>query len=150
MINAKAETLQQKPSFKSSFGHRRCLVVADGFYEWRHEEKEKIPFFIRLKGHGLFGFAGLYDEWVSPEGKVIKSCTIITTDSNDLIRPIHDRMPVIVTKESEATWLDPSNREMDRFKEILKAYPSDEMESYQVSQVVNSPANNLPECMEPL
>ena len=101
MINARAETVAEKPSFKRSLTQRRCVIVADGFYEWRTEEKIKTPMFIRLKSNELFGFAGLYDTWTSPDGETITSCTIITTTANALIKTIHERMPVILSKEAQ-------------------------------------------------
>jgi len=149
MINARAETLCDKRSFKEALRLRRCIVVADGFYEWKHERKDKMPFYIRLKDHSLFGFAGLYDRWVSPGGEVVDSCTIITTESNKLIKPVHDRMPVILSEDNEPEWLDPSNQDTERLQKLLKPHPSHLMELYRVSNIVNSPANNTPSCREP-
>lgn len=150
MINARAESLSEKPSFRTALKKRRCLVVADGFYEWKHAGKKKTPYYVRLKNHRPFGLAGLYDEWKSPEGEVIDSCTIITTDSNALIERIHDRMPVIVPKDMREMWLDPANRDSEQVLKALKAYSSKDMEIYQVSTIVNSPANDSPECIKPV
>src|SRR5512136_1289526 len=114
LINARAETVAEKPSFKSAFAKRRCLVVADGFYEWRPAGKRKVPVYICLKSKKPFGFAGLYETWKTPEGNELRTCTIVTTEANDLVRPIHDRMPVILSGGVEDRWLDPGkwNREM--------------------------------------
>jgi putative SOS response-associated peptidase YedK len=101
MINARAETAAEKPSFRNAFAMRRCLVVADGFYEWRKTGKGKVPVFITLKSKRLFGLAGPYEYWTAPDGQEIRTCTIITTNSNDLVRPMHDRMPVILPEDVE-------------------------------------------------
>jgi putative SOS response-associated peptidase YedK len=150
MINARAETLSEKPSFKAAFRKRRCLIVADGFYEWRKDGRVKTPVYIRLKSERPFGFAGLYDSWTSPEGKEISTCTIITTGPNELMKPIHDRMPVIIPKAQEALWLDSSIQDERLLFPVLKPYDSQEMEAYDVSQIVNSPKNNSPECIKPV
>lgn len=150
LINARAETLFEKPIFRSAVKQRRCLVLADGFYEWQRAEKAKIPMFIRLKSKRPFGFAGLWESWVSPDGTTVKTCTIVTTEANELMKPIHARMPVIVPKESYAIWLSPQIEKADELTPILRAYPAEEMEVYGVSKLVNSPANDRPECIEPL
>ena len=149
MINARGETLSEKPSFKNALKKRRCLIIADGFYEWKKEGKQKIPFYIRLKTKRLFGFAGLFDKWISPGGEEIKSCAIVTTQSNKLLKPIHDRMPVIIPKDKEGLWLDPAIQDIKQTLSFLNSYSSDEMEYYEVSKTVNSPANNSPECTKP-
>ena len=150
MINARAETLSEKPSFKAAFRKHRCLIVADGFYEWRKDGKVKTPVYVHLKSGKPFGFAGLYDIWTSPEGKQISTCTIITTGPNELMKPIHNRMPVIIPKAQEALWLDSSIQDERLLFPILKPYDSQEMEAYDVSQIVNSPKNNSPECIKPV
>jgi putative SOS response-associated peptidase YedK len=150
MINARAETLNEKPSFKTTFKKRRCLIVADGFYEWRKDRKVKTPVYFRLKSKGPFGFAGLYDVWTSPEGKQISTCTIITTGPNELMEPIHNRMPVIIPKAQETLWLDSALQDEKLLFPMLKPYDSQEMEVYDVSQIVNSPRNNSPECIKPV
>jgi len=127
MFNARAETISEKPSFKNAFKKRRCLIIADGFYEWETDGKKKIPVQIYLKSKEPFGFAGLFEHWTSPEGQLINSCTIITTEPNELIKPIHDRMPVIVPKNLESAWIDPSNTDYRSLLTILKPYPSEEM-----------------------
>ena len=132
MFNARAETITEKPSFKNAFQKRRCLIPADGFYEWQKLGKVKKPLRFSLKSGEPFGFAGLHETWASPEKETIHTCTIITTEPNELMRPIHDRMPVIVPKEQEAAWIDPDNRNQKELLSILKPYPWDEMTMSQV------------------
>jgi len=127
MFNARAETIAEKPSFKNAFQKRRCLIPADAFYEWQKLGKMKKPLRFSLKSGEPFGLAGLYETWVSPEKESILTCTIITTEPNDLLRPIHDRMPVIVPKDQEAPWIDPGNHNQKGLLSILKPYSSDEM-----------------------
>jgi putative SOS response-associated peptidase YedK len=145
MINARAETVGEKPSFKRPLKDRRCLVVANGFYEWQKTGQAKIPMFIRLKSGQPFGFAGLYDVWTSPEGEAVASCTIITTSANDLMQPIHDRMPVILPRSQESTWLNPAIQSAADVLPLLVPYSAAEMEAYAVSRLVNSPENNSPD-----
>ena len=127
MFNARAETIAEKPSFKNAFQKRRCLIPADGFYEWQQLGKVKKPLRFSLKSGEPFGLAGLYETWISPEKKPINTCTIITTVPNDLLRSIHDRMPVILPKNLEAAWIDPDNHNQKELLSTLKPYPSDEM-----------------------
>ncbi len=150
MINARAETVADKPSFKRALIKRRCLVIADGFYEWRKEGTRKTPMFIRLKSGELLGFAGLYETWQSPAGETITSCAIITTAANELMQSIHERMPVILSKEDQRAWLDPANQDALPLVALLQPYPSDEMQAYAVSPLVNSPRNNSAECIKPV
>jgi len=150
MINARAESVAGKPAFKDAFRNQRCLVVADGFYEWVLEGKVKQPVYIRLKSLAPVGFAGLYSVWRSPEGEDICTCTIITTDANDLLRPIHDRMPVIIPKDMEDLWLDPKITEKEKLLPLLMPYPSDEMEFYRVSPIMNKPENDASEVILPI
>jgi putative SOS response-associated peptidase YedK len=133
MFNARAETLSEKPSFKNAFKKRRCLIIADGFYEWQKLGKLKKPLYFSLKSGRPFGFAGLHETWVSPDHQPIHTCTIITTEPNELIKPIHDRMPVMVPKEREAFWIDPDNQNQQDLLSILKPYPSEEMEMSEAS-----------------
>ena len=147
MINARAETASEKPSFRSAFKKRRCLILADGFYEWQKTDSGKQPFYIHMKDGSPFAFAGLWEDWKN--GEEIRSCTIITTDANDLMNEIHHRMPVILPPENYGVWLDPDFDEKEPLMDLLKPYPSDEMEAYQVSRRVNRPANNEPSCIEP-
>jgi putative SOS response-associated peptidase YedK len=150
MINARAETVAEKPSFKRPLKDRRCLVVADGFYEWQKTGQAKIPMFIRLKSGQPFGFAGLYDVWTSPEGEAVASCTIITTSANDLMQPIHDRMPVILPRSRQSTWLNPAIQTAADVLPLLVPYAAADMEAYPVSRLVNSPENNSPDCIRPV
>ena len=150
MINARAETVAQKPSFRSAFDKRRCLIVADGFYEWRREGKRKFPVYVCMESQKPFGFAGLYETWHSPEGREIRSCTIITTEANDLLRPVHDRMPVIMPKEDEDAWLDPAFHDKGRLLALLRPYPAGKMKAHDVSPRVNTPTNDSPDNIRPL
>jgi len=150
MINARAETVATKPAFRAALRKRRCLIPADGFYEWTPVGRRKQPVYIALKRQELFAFAGLWEAWTSPEGEEIRSCTIITTEANDLLKPIHDRMPVILRQEAEATWLDHTIQDPVRLLALLLPFPAEEMEVFPVSTKVNNPANDRPECIEPL
>lgn len=150
MINARAETLESRPAFRPILHARRCLVPASGFYEWDHRGKTKIPYYIKLKNDAMFAFAGLYDIWKDAEGKMIMSYTIITTVSNTLVSKIHDRMPVILKREDEDRWLDPEDKDVAKLLPLLKPYPVGEMESYQVSPLVNKPANVSIDLIKPV
>jgi putative SOS response-associated peptidase YedK len=132
MFNARAETVSEKPSFKTAFKKHRCLIIADGFYEWQKLGAVKKPLYFSLKSGKLFGFAGLHETWTSPDQQEINTCTIITTDSNKLIEPIHDRMPVIVPKEYESTWIDLENQNQRELLSILKPYPAEDMKMEEV------------------
>ncbi len=150
MINARAETAAEKPSFRNAFRRRRCLVPADGFYEWQKSEAGKQPFYIRLQGGGTFAFAGLWEFWRGPEGETIESCALLTTQPNSLLRPLHDRMPVILPRSDYALWLDPEVQTVERLQPLLVPYPAERMEAYPVGRYVNSPENEGPRCIEPL
>ena len=150
MINARAETIATKPSFRSALRKRRCLIPADGFYEWTPAGRTKQPVHIALKNREPFGFAGLWESWTSLDGEEIKTCTIITTEANELLKPIHDRMPVILNREAEAVWLDPTIQQPATLLPLLTPYPAEEMEVYTVSTKVNNPTNDGPECIVPL
>ncbi|MET1247460.1 SOS response-associated peptidase [Sporolactobacillus sp. STCC-11] len=150
LINARAESITEKPSFRDSFRRRRCVIVADSFYEWSHHvPKEKIPYRFMMKSGDLFAMAGLWDSWTTKDHRVIYSCTIITTEANELMKPIHDRMPVILSKEDEAEWLDPLS-ETQALKLMLRPYDSNQMQRYEVSKDVNSTRNNAPYLIEKL
>lgn len=149
LINARCETLTEKPSFRHLIGRRRCLIVADGFFEWKKTENGKQPYFIRLTSGQPFAFAGLWDRW-EKDGQVIHSCTVITTQPNGLMASIHDRMPSILRPEEEEAWLDPHLQDTEYLKSLLKPYPEEEMTAITVSTLVNSPSNDLPECVEPI
>lgn len=133
MFNARAETIAWRPSFRKAFSRRRCLIPADGFYEWQKLGKVKKPFLFSLKSGEAFGMAGLYETWISPEKTPLTTATIITTTPNDLIRPIHDRMPVIVPKDRYAAWLDPDNQNKRELLSLLKPYQAEAMEMSSVN-----------------
>lgn len=150
MINARAETVDLKPAFKQSLKRRRCLIPADGFYEWKREGNKKRPYRIIPKDGDVFVFAGLWDTWTSPKGETMNSCAIITTAANSLMKPIHNRMPVILSKGAEEVW---TNKDVDIsiLKEVLlNTYPAELMESYEVSTMVNNYRNDNPEVLKPL
>lgn len=149
LINARAETLTAKAAFKEAFKRRRCLVVGDGFFEWRTHGATKTPLFFYLKPERPFGFAGLYETWTPPLGEPLVTCTIITSEPNELVRPVHDRMPVILPKAAEDFWLDPAVKDHTRLLDLLRPYPAEEMDAYPVSNLVNSVKNDSPECIEP-
>lgn len=148
MINARAETAAEKPSFRQAFKKKRCLIIADSFYEWRRTDEGKQPMLIKMKSDEPFAFAGLWESWKSPDGKVINSCTILTTEANELMGTIHDRMPVILSKEGEKIWLEPKEHDPQVLGELLKPFNPQEMEAYEVSDAVNSPKHNGPELIE--
>ena len=150
MINTVGETAATKPAFRVAYKKRRCLILADGFFEWKKEENEKIPTYIFLKSRAVFAFAGLWENWKSPSGEWVRSCTIITTKPNAFMDPIHNRMPVILSEETEPLWLDPVTEDPDILQPLLLPSPAEEMESYQVSTYVNSPHNQGPECIKPV
>jgi putative SOS response-associated peptidase YedK len=150
LTNAKAETLTEKRSYKRSFREKRCLILADGFYEWKEVNKRKIPFRFVLKTRKPFSFAGLWDEWKTPEGDKLLSFTMITTSPNSLIEPIHGRMPVILHPQDESKWLDPELKDTDKLSELLVPFPSDLMEAYEVSTIVNYYKKDSPDCIRPV
>jgi putative SOS response-associated peptidase YedK len=149
MINARAETLAEKPSFKRLLKGRRCLVLADGFFDWRKEGRSKVPMRFKLKSSEAFTFAGLWDAWKQPDGRVLRTYTIITTDSNELIERIHNRMPVMLTNHDALRWLV-GDDEIAQALALLKPYPPEKMEGYDVSPLVNNPRNDSPECIRPV
>jgi len=145
MINARAETVEQKPAFREAFMRRRCLIPADGFFEWRKVGGKKYPMYIALPGKPLFAFAGIWDSWTAPGGSVINSCSIITTPANAFMKNIHERMPAILAGEHEyKVWLE---AEHALAKELLQPYPGS-LTAYDVSTIVNSPGVNSPLCVE--
>ncbi|MBW4644097.1 MAG: SOS response-associated peptidase [Goleter apudmare HA4340-LM2] len=150
LINARSETVTEKPSFRSAFKRRRCLIVADGFYEWQRQQGKKQPFYFHLQDSQPFGFAGLWEQWRSPEGQEIASCTILTTAANELLQPIHDRMPVIVAPTDYNLWLDPQVQTPETLQHILLPYPAQAMTAYPVSTLVNNSRHNTPECVLPV
>ncbi len=153
LINARAETVSEKPSFRAAFKRRRCLILADGFYEWQAQanRKTKQPYYIFLKDHQPFAFAGLWEHWSDPvSGGELQTCTILTTTPNELMEPIHTRMPVILAPENYAAWLDPDYYQPPVLQAMLRPFDADAMDRYPVSTVVNKPQNDSPDCIEPL
>jgi putative SOS response-associated peptidase YedK len=149
MINARAETISEKPSFRAPFKKKRCIVPASGFYEWTKSGKEKRPHYIKFRSGEPFGIAALWDAWEGEEG-VIESCTLITTSANKLINRLHDRMPVILPPGDYDAWLDPEFNDKEKLKKLLRPHPESEMEAFEVSKEVNSPKNENPELIKPL
>lgn len=149
-INARAETLAEKPSFRKLLSSKRCLVPADGFFEWQVTEHGKVPYRILLKEEDTFSFAGLWDEWLDKStGELLHTYTIITTEANNLVKPIHDRMPVILSPEAEELWLD-AHESQEELLSLLKPYDATQMKAYPVSPLVNSAQNNVPEILNSL
>jgi putative SOS response-associated peptidase YedK len=148
MINARSETVLQKPAFQIPFMRKRCIIPADGFYEWKQEGSRKQPVRVVLQSRELFSMAGLYDTWLSPTGQKIHTCTILTTQANPLLREIHDRMPVILKKEQESIWLDRGVEDTNELLPLLKPYPAEEMEVYPVSPLVNNAKHDTPDCIK--
>lgn len=154
MINARSETLAEKPSFRTAFARRRCLIVADGFYEWQRSKeagarKGSQPYYFRLADGKPFAFAGLWEAWRPAPEETLRSCTIITCAANELVGRIHERMPVILTGDALWGWMDRA-APADRLQALLAPYPAGKMEAYPVSPLVNSPANDTPACVRPL
>ncbi|NGQ95608.1 SOS response-associated peptidase [Brevibacillus sp. SYP-B805] len=147
MINARAETLAAKPAFRQLFRRKRCIIPADGFYEWKRTEKGKQPMRITMKDGSLFAFAGLYDTWMRPDGEKLSTCTIITTQPNELVADIHDRMPVILRPEDMDIWLDREKFDADMLHSLLVPYNAAKMKAYPVSSIVGSPKNDVPACI---
>jgi putative SOS response-associated peptidase YedK len=146
MINARAETVAEKPSFKNAFKSRRCIIPATGFYEWQKTKGTKQPFYFFMKDQEPFGFAGLYEEWLDKgTGELIETCTIITTTANEVLEPVHERMPVILKPKDYDLWLDQKMKDTDQLQSLLAPYPAKEMDSYQVSREVNSPSLDSPQ-----
>ena len=152
LINARAETVTSKPSFRDAFRDRRCLIIADGYYEWKGGEKgrAKTPFYIYLKSRKPFGFAGIYEQWLPPGGKQVLSCAIITTEPNELVSPIHKRMPVIIPREQHRLWLDPALSGGAVLCDLMRPIPAGDMVAYPVSTKVNFPIIDTPDCIKPV
>jgi putative SOS response-associated peptidase YedK len=151
MINARAETVAEKPSFKNAFKKRRCLIIADGFYEWKGPKGQKQPMFITLPDKKPFAFAGLWETWGKKDQETLyKSCTIITTEACEALRDIHHRMPVIFKPEAYESWLDPANQDVNALKNILEQALLTDLVSYPVSKLVNSARNNDSACIDPI
>lgn len=149
LINARSETVDEKPSFRNAFKRRRCIIPADGFYEWQKLDEGKQPMFIQAADKRPLPFAGLWEFWRSPDGDAIQSCTILTTTPNEMMAKIHNRMPVILESEDIEMWLDPGDNPTDAMH-LFRPYPAHKMTAYPVSKVVNNPRNDSPVCVEPV
>ena len=147
MINARSETIAEKPSFRTAFKRRRCLIPADGYYEWRKVGKSKQPYLIHAASRRPFAMAGLWESWESPDGSVVETCTLLTTSANQRLSPLHDRMPVILAEPDRASWLDPL-ASPPALQALLHPAPEDAMEFHSVSTLVNSPVHETPRCIE--
>jgi len=153
MINARAETVAEKPSFRAPFRRRRCLVPADGFYEWRKVDGRKQPYYIRMQDGGPFAIAGLWEHWQGPDGSELQTCTLLTTEPNELLAPIHNRMPVIIAPEDYDEWLDVTNEEphfLSLLHHLLRPYPAQAMDAYPVSAYVSNARNEGEACIKPV
>ena len=150
MINARSETVTEKPAFRQAIRYRRCLVPSSGFYEWLTEGKEKQPWYIHLKDGSPMVFAGLWETWKSAEGEVVESCTILTTASNRLVAPLHDRMPVILHPDEYRTWLERTTTDPTGLKKMFQPYPADLMEMWPVSSAVNKVGNDSADLVLPV
>ncbi|MEM9808103.1 MAG: SOS response-associated peptidase [Cyanobacteria bacterium P01_D01_bin.56] len=149
LFNARSETAAEKPSFRAAFKRRRCLIAADGFYEWQRtaSNKKKQPFYIHFRNRELFAFAGLWEQWEGADGSYLETCTILTTEPNELMAPIHNRMPVIIPKDDYEHWLTAAPKQV---QELMRPHDATEMEAYPVSTLVNSPKNEVADCIVPL
>ena len=152
MINARAETVATKRAYQSAFRHRRCLIAADGFYEWRQAapKKPKQPYYVRMEDSRPFAFAGLWEHWEGSDGSAIDSCTVITTEPNELMKSLHDRMPAILRPEYFDRWLDPGIQDAESLQPLLRPYLADKMTAHPVSIYVNDPSHDTARCIEPL
>ncbi len=150
MINARSETAAEKPSFRAAFKRRRCLIPTTGFFEWKQTDDGKVPMFIHMQDRQVFAFAGLWEVWYSPEGDELRTATILTTEPNEFMADIHNRMPVILQAKDYETWLAAGDQKADDLMPLMKPFPADLMKAYPVSKFVNSPRNDTPETIEPL
>lgn len=150
LINARSETAGDKPSFRQALRQRRCILPASGFYEWQKVDGKKVPHYIRMMDGSPMPFAGLWETWRSPEGHTLETCAILTTTANATVALIHDRMPVILHPDEVSLWLDREVHEFDKLTPLFSAYPAESLTVYKVSTLVNSPANDSPECIERL
>ena len=154
MINARAETVDEKPSFRAAFKRRRCIIPASGFYEWQQTAGARQPYYLTSATGGLLGFAGLWEQWIAPSGEEVESCTILTTDANEVVSKLHNRMPVILAPEEYREWLgkvgDALPAQLSQIKHLLRPYPDPLLTLYPVSTYVNSPRNEGKACIEPV
>lgn len=150
MINARAETVAEKPAYRAAFRRRRCLIPVSGFYEWQEPQTKgpKQPFYIQMADESPFALAGLWEQWQDPNGSAVESCTIITTSPNELLRPIHDRMPVILPPDDYDRWLDPDQSDVKKLTPMLQPFPAKHMAAYAISTHVNKPSNDDAECIK--
>jgi putative SOS response-associated peptidase YedK len=148
MINARSETILEKPSFRTAFKKRRCLIPADGFYEWKKDGTSKQPFHFGMKDDSIFAFAGIWELWKSPEGALVESCAILTTTRNELVADVHDRMPVILSAAQYELWLTAEAERVAQLQDLLVPYPANEMKRYPVGSAVNSPKLDVAACAE--
>ncbi|MFO7541820.1 MAG: SOS response-associated peptidase [Thiobacillus sp.] len=148
LINARAETVAEKPAFRTAYKKRRCIIPASGFYEWKAVAGGKQPYYLTLKNDEPMGLAGLWEHWQSPEGRVIESCSILVTDANALVKQVHDRMPVILPKEAYAAWLDPEEQTPEHLASLLRPFDAEKMTAWPVSRQVNNPRNDEAGCLE--
>ena len=149
LINARVETVTEKPSFRNLIKQKRCLVIADGYYEWQSQKGRKQPYYFQIDKHQPFAFAGLWDTWRSPDGEIM-SCTLLTTDASAEVSPVHHRMPVIVPPQAYSQWLDPSITAPEAVLPLLNSDIYQSLSSYRVSPVVNNPTNDSAECVQPV
>lgn len=150
MINARSETVHEKPSFKAALKRRRCLIPADGFFEWKVDGKGKTPHYIHLRDKSVFAFAGLWEIWRSSDGDELRTCTILTTEANAFMKSLHERMPVILRPDDYATWLQPGEVLIEELKPLMRQYDPALMAEYEVSPLVNKPGNDMPDVIEPV
>lgn len=150
MINARAETVAEKPAFRAAFKKRRCVIACDGFYEWQKSAQGKQPYYVRVDGGAPFGFAGLYEVWKSADDEKLSTCTIITTTPNEIMSPIHHRMPVILNSDDWSSWLDPANDDSASLQKLLRPFNASRMDAYPISTHVNSPAHDDERCVQPV
>ncbi|MDX1689354.1 MAG: SOS response-associated peptidase [Candidatus Promineifilaceae bacterium] len=150
MINARSETVGEKPSFRAAYRYRRCLIPASGFYEWQKQNGHKQPYYVHHAEGDLLAFAGLWEHWQGDDGSEIESCTILTTQPNDVVRPIHNRMPVILEPADYGVWLQSDGSNQDELQHLLRPAPEEMLEAYPISTYVNRPQNEGPECIAPL
>jgi putative SOS response-associated peptidase YedK len=148
LINARGESAAEKPAFRAAFKSRRCLVLTDGFYQWTKGKVGKQPYLFRMADGSPFAFAGLWERWTDPEGETVESCALLTTDANEIMEPIHDRMPVILHEKDYDLWLDPEVKDPEMLKPLLRPYPSEEMVAEPVSPKVNKATYDAPDCVE--
>ena len=150
MINARSETITEKPAYREPLKKHRCLIPIDGFYEWQKRKDGKQPYFIRMNDKKPFALGGIWDKWTSPQGKIVESCSILTTTPNDIVKSIHNRMPVIIDPKDFDLWLDPTIKEPEEIKHLFTPYKASAMEAYPITNFVNSPKNQGEKCITEL